>query len=167
MSQNDTAFFRANAGILVMDALGRVLAVERADIPGSWQLPQGGIDAGETPVQAAYRELQEETGLTPGEVELLGEVPGWLVYELPPEFRRKKTGWGQAQKWFCFRHLPAAKSGWKVGLLPEGGENRALGWKDLAALAETVPSFRKPVYLALLRHVGDGGRLLPGKSSGP
>jgi putative (di)nucleoside polyphosphate hydrolase len=140
------ATFRANAGLAVLNAAGEVLAVERGDQPGAWQLPQGGIDPGETPLEAAYRELEEETGLTQADVVLLGEHPDWLVYELPVEFRRKKTGLGQAQKWFFFRHAPTPKSRWTPGPLPEGGENRALAFMPFAEVARKIPAFRRGVY---------------------
>ena len=65
----------------------RVLAFERTDVPGAWQLPQGGIDKGEEPIDAARRELAEETGLGADDVELVGEYPEWVVYELPAELR--------------------------------------------------------------------------------
>ncbi|MGO4781597.1 RNA pyrophosphohydrolase, partial [Lysobacter sp. 2RAB21] len=70
----------------------------------AWQMPQGGIDPGETPYQAALRELQEETNVT--SVSLLAEVPVWLSYDLPVDIGQQawKGRWrGQAQKWFAFR----------------------------------------------------------------
>jgi putative (di)nucleoside polyphosphate hydrolase len=140
------ATFRANAGLAVLNARGKVLAVERGDSPGAWQLPQGGIDTGETALEAAYRELQEETFLTREDVELIGEYPDWLVYELPIAFRRPKTGLGQAQKWFFFRLTPAAARRFKPGLLPPGGENRALALMDFDEVARKVPAFRRDVY---------------------
>ena len=88
-------FFRANVGIILYNPAGQVLAFERADRPGQWQLPQGGLGKNEEPLAAALRELEEETGLRPSQVELVGEHPRWLAYELPPEARRKKTGRGQ------------------------------------------------------------------------
>jgi putative (di)nucleoside polyphosphate hydrolase len=155
------ASFRANAGLAVLNARGQVLAVERSDSPGAWQLPQGGIDSGETALEAAYRELQEETFLAREEVELVGEYPDWLVYELPTAFRRPKTGLGQAQKWFFFRLTAAGarrfKPGQSLTLLPPGGENRALAFKDFEEVARKVPAFRRDVYAkvgAYLRGLG-------------
>lgn len=141
--------FRANAGIAVLNPKGQVLAVERGDAPGAWQLPQGGIDPGETALEAAYRELQEETTLTPDAVELVGEYPDWLVYELPVAFRRPKTGLGQAQRWFVFRLTAQAARQFKVGNLPPGGENRALAFMDFAEVARKIPAFRRDVYAKL------------------
>jgi putative (di)nucleoside polyphosphate hydrolase len=151
------AFFRANAGLLVLNALGQVLAVERGNEAGAWQLPQGGIESHETAREAAYRELTEETGLAATDVTLIAEMPQWLVYELPLEWRRKKTGWGQAQKWFVFCHIPNTKSSWQVHDKPVDDENRALGWKTFASLLATIPEFRRPVYAALQAFLQEQG----------
>lgn len=141
--------FRANAGIAVLNPKGQVLAVERSDSPGAWQLPQGGIDAGESALEAAYRELEEETTLPRDAVKLVGEYPDWLVYELPIAFRRPKTGLGQAQKWFVFRLTPKAAKSFKGGLLPPGDENRAIAFMDFDEVARKVPAFRRDVYAKL------------------
>jgi putative (di)nucleoside polyphosphate hydrolase len=90
-------FFRANVGVAVLNDEGHLLAFERYDVPGAWQLPQGGLDEGEEPLEAARRELREETRLTWDQVELLGEHPRWLAYELGAEQRTRDTGRGQVQ----------------------------------------------------------------------
>ncbi|MFW6089679.1 MAG: NUDIX domain-containing protein, partial [Gemmatimonadota bacterium] len=95
-------YFRAGVGALIVDGSGRVLACERADVPGAWQLPQGGLRSGEDPLEGALREVEEETGVARGELELLDRHPEPLVYELPPEARSPKTGRGQVQYWFAF-----------------------------------------------------------------
>jgi putative (di)nucleoside polyphosphate hydrolase len=144
-------WFRANVGIVVARADGRVLIFERADKPGQWQLPQGGLDVGEEPRDAALRELQEETGISPEHVELIAEHPDWLAYELPPERRRRKTGRGQVQKWFLYRFLGTDADIDPVPLPGERQEFSACRWMSLADLVEEVWEVRQPIYRALLR----------------
>ena len=99
--------FRPNVGLVVMNGKGLFWTGERLNFKGSWQWPQGGIDSGETPRDAAWRELREETGLTEEHVELVAETPVWLTYEVP---RTRPTFFGyrgQTQKWFLFRYKGA------------------------------------------------------------
>jgi putative (di)nucleoside polyphosphate hydrolase len=95
--------FRAGVVAAVVNSRGELLVFERSDVPGAWQLPQGGIDIGERPIAAAWRELGEETGLIDGDVELVAEYPEWLVYEFPEHVRGAGKRLGQAQRWFLFR----------------------------------------------------------------
>lgn len=93
---------------MVANDHGQVLWARRVGGRDAWQFPQGGINRGETPEQALYRELEEEVGLTPGAVELLGCTRGWLRYRLPKAFVRKGQNpvcIGQKQKWFLLRML--------------------------------------------------------------
>lgn len=120
-------------------------------------MPQGGIDEGEEPEQAAFRELEEETSIR--SVDLLAESVDWLSYDLPPEALGRWRGRyrGQTQKWFAFRftgkeaeinlnaHQPAEFSEWK--------------WVPLAEITDLVVPFKLPVYEALVRefsHFADG-----------
>ena len=98
--------FRANVGIILINKFGKVLWARRFG-EDSWQFPQGGIDNKETPEIAMFRELEEEIGLLPFHVEVLGQTKGWLKYRLPKKFLSKnKTPFkGQKQKWFLLRFL--------------------------------------------------------------
>lgn len=141
--------FRANVGIVVVRADGRILALERSDTPGQWQLPQGGLDADEEPIDAAVRELREETGIGLGQAELLAEYPQWLAYELPPEHRRSRTGRGQVQRWFLLRFLGHDRD---IDLAAGPGgrpEFSAYRWVTFDELAEMVWEVRRPIYRAL------------------
>ncbi|MEM9971632.1 MAG: RNA pyrophosphohydrolase [Pseudomonadota bacterium] len=102
----DDSLYRPCAGVVLANADGLIFAGERIDTPGAWQLPQGGIDAGETPRDAALRELEEETGVPAAKVTVEAETPGWITYELPDHLRGKL--WkgrylGQKQKWALLR----------------------------------------------------------------
>ncbi len=100
--------FRPNVGIVLANDCGQVLWARRVGGRNAWQFPQGGINEGETPEQALYRELHEEVGLTPESVELLAVTRGWLRYRLPQRYIRKgqqPACIGQKQKWYLLRLL--------------------------------------------------------------
>jgi putative (di)nucleoside polyphosphate hydrolase len=97
--------FRANVGIILCNDEGRLLWARRVG-QQSWQFPQGGIQPDETPEDALYRELKEEVGLEPEDVELVGQTKGWLRYRLPKRFIRYRSQplcVGQKQRWFMLR----------------------------------------------------------------
>jgi putative (di)nucleoside polyphosphate hydrolase len=141
-------YFRAGVGAVIADAAGRVLVLERADVPGAWQLPQGGLEGGEEPLPAVWREVQEETGLSGGDLELVARCPDPLAYELPVEARSDKTGRGQVQYWFLFRFLGEEK---RIRLSPHG-EFGAFQWASFGQLLAEVVPFRRPVYERLAEH---------------
>lgn len=148
-------FFRANVGIAVLDGAGCVLALERYEFPGSWQLPQGGLDEGEEPIDAARRELREETGLAWEGVELCGTHPRWLAYELDPEMRKPDTGRGQVQKWFVVR-LVNRRVNIDISQIDERKghpEFRAHAWISLDDLLSKAEPFRLAVYEPLVEYI--------------
>jgi putative (di)nucleoside polyphosphate hydrolase len=139
-----SAHFRANVVAVVTNEKGRLLAFERSDFAGQWQLPQGGVDVGETPVEAAWRELHEETGLSKDDVDLVDEFPEWTVYEWPSGVR-KNGRMGQAQRWFTFKVRDDA-----VEPKPDGVEFVAWKWAKPQWLVEQVVEFRRPSYERVL-----------------
>ncbi|SIT42129.1 RNA pyrophosphohydrolase [Paraburkholderia piptadeniae] len=103
----DREGFRPNVGIILLNARNEVFWGKRLR-EHSWQFPQGGIKYGETPVQAMYRELHEETGLLPEHVKVIGRTRDWLRYEVPDKFiKREVRGHyrGQKQIWFLLRMI--------------------------------------------------------------
>lgn len=101
----DADGFRANVGIILANTQGQVLLAKRIE-SDSWQFPQGGINRGETPIDAMYRELYEEVGLLSQHVQLLGMTKDWLRYRLPKRYVRigqEPLCIGQKQKWFLLR----------------------------------------------------------------
>jgi putative (di)nucleoside polyphosphate hydrolase len=148
-------FFRASVGISVLNGQEEVLALERYEIPGAWQLPQGGLDEGEEPADAARRELREETGLGWHQVELIGEYPQWLAYELDPHHRKPDTGRGQVLKWFVVR-LVDREARIDISQVDERKghpEFRAYTWMGLTDLLRKVAPFRLPVYEPLAEYI--------------
>ena len=138
-------FFRASVGAVIVNANGEVLAFERSGIAGAWQLPQGGLEAGEEPLDAVIREVFEETGIDASDLALLAEYPRLLSYELAAEMRTNTTGRGQTQRWFLFRFEGDSNS---IDLAA-GGEFSAWCWMPLTRLAETTVSFRRDAYREL------------------
>ena len=137
--------FRAGVVAVVRRADGQVLAFERADAPGQWQLPQGGLERGEAPQDAVWRELHEETGLGADDVELVGEHDAWIVTAWPAAVVGTGRRLGQVQRWFEFR---ARDDG--VQPRPDGREFQAWKWVEPAWLIDNVVSFKQPGYATVL-----------------
>ncbi|MBO7543003.1 RNA pyrophosphohydrolase [bacterium] len=141
--------FRPNVGLVVMNGKGLFWTGERLNFKGSWQWPQGGIDSGETPRDAAWRELREETGLTEEHVELVAETPVWLTYEVP---RTRPTFFGyrgQTQKWFLFRYKGADEEAKKLAMESEDFQKEFsdFKWQTWEAFYPLVVGFKQPLYV--------------------
>jgi len=136
--------YRLGVGIILMNAEGLVFVAERIDTPGAWQMPQGGIDEGEDPLPAAFRELEEETGTA--KAELLVESRDWLAYDLPEEIRGKV--WkgryrGQKQKWFLFRFTGSDSD---IDIATEHPEFSSWKWAAPRLLPEMIVGFKQDLY---------------------
>lgn len=148
--------YRDNVGACLFNAAGLVLVARRADMPnaegpaGGWQLPQGGMDAGEDPRQAVSRELEEEIGTA--KAEIIGEHPDWLFYDLPPTLIGKALKGkyrGQRQRWFAMRFL-GEDSDIRLDLDPHP-EFDSWRWAPLADLPGLIVPFKRPIYEILAR----------------
>jgi putative (di)nucleoside polyphosphate hydrolase len=139
--------YRPNVGIVLASAEGQVWLGRRGDAPGprNWQFPQGGVDAGESLLGAALRELREETGAV--SATFIGRTGDWMAYAFPHSHRRsrKMEPWiGQRQIWFAFRFTGADS---EFDLKTHGEpEFDAWRWADLAEALDLVVEFKRPTY---------------------
>ena len=143
--------YRPCAGVMLVDRAGRVFVGQRLDSTlEAWQMPQGGIDPGEDPLDTAVRELGEETGIAPEHVALIHAADGWFTYDLPPELVGKawKGKWrGQTQRWFLFRFLGRDAD---VNIATAHPEFRAWRWIDPDDLPRLIVPFKRDLYEAVL-----------------
>jgi len=135
---------------MLLNRQGEVFVARRLDTPttSAWQMPQGGIDAGETPRQAAMRELREETGTAAAEI--LAESRGWLQYDLPVELAGSIWGGryrGQRQKWFIMRFTGTDD---EINLATEHPEFDAWQWVVPTSLPELIVPFKRQLYIDIL-----------------
>ncbi|HET8819078.1 MAG TPA: RNA pyrophosphohydrolase [Xanthomonadaceae bacterium] len=159
--------YRPNVGIVLMHDDGRVFWARRVRRDG-WQFPQGGMNSDETPLEAMYRELQEETGLLPPHVDVLGVTPGWLRYKLPRRAVRrddKLVCIGQKQVWYLLR-LKGQDTDVRLDLTatPEFDLWR---WVDFWYPVEHVVTFKRGVYASALRHLAPIAREVAGPQAVP
>ena len=144
---HDDTSFRAGVGVVLVNEHEQVLILERVDIKNAWQFPQGGIESGESPREAAARELHEELGLVCGDVEEIAVHDRWLAYELPTESRTTKTGRGQVQLWFFMRIRPDANQPAPERVAKP--EFRRAEWVSFDEAVARANPFRKPIYAEL------------------
>ena len=138
--------FRPNVGIILLNQKSQVFWGKRIRTH-SWQFPQGGIDRGETPEQAMFRELHEEVGLHPQHVQVLARTRDWLRYEVPDRFiRRDARGHykGQKQIWFL---LQLVGHDWDLNLrATDHPEFDAWRWNEYWVPLDVVVEFKRGVY---------------------
>jgi putative (di)nucleoside polyphosphate hydrolase len=152
--------YRPCVGVMILnkDGLvwaGRRIPVQDGEMEGAqnlWQMPQGGIDHGETALEAATRELYEETGIK--SAKLIGEAPDWINYDLPTDLigiALKGKYRGQSQRWFAFRFDGNED---EIAINPPPGGHTAefdeWAWLAMSELPERIVPFKRRVYEAVV-----------------
>lgn len=149
----DREGFRPNVGIILLNASNEVWWGKRVR-EHSWQFPQGGIKYGESPEQAMFRELEEETGLRPEHVKIIGRTRDWLRYEVPDHFiKREIRGHyrGQKQIWFLLRMVGRdCDVNLRASTHPEFDAWR---WHDYWVPLDVVIEFKRGVYQLALQEL--------------
>jgi len=144
--------YRPAAGVMLLNREGKVFVAQRLDSTlEAWQMPQGGLDAGETAEEGALRELEEETGIARDKVEVIARCPEPLDYDLPDDLVGKLWGgrWrGQRQTWFLCRFLGEDRD---VNLETAHPEFRAWKWAEPGDLPSMIVPFKRELYEKLLK----------------
>ncbi|SDO38356.1 putative (di)nucleoside polyphosphate hydrolase [Filomicrobium insigne] len=166
MGTHENLAYRPCVGLMVINPqklvwIGRRATTKKANTPeGSgywWQMPQGGIEAGEAPVEAALRELQEETGITGSNINILAETTKWHFYDLPEDRIGRAWGGGyrgQKQKWFLMQFSGLDT---QINITPEDPraiEFDAWRWANSSELLDLIVPFKRDVYRAVLSEFG-------------
>ncbi len=143
--------YRSCVGLMLVNSGGKVFVGERLDSPGAWQMPQGGIDDGETPEEAALRELREETGIPPELVRMRRQTTDWIPYDLPHDLIPKL--WkgryrGQRQKWFLLGFEGRDEDIDITAGTPEFARWR---WLQPSGLVQAIVPFKRDVYQRVLQ----------------
>ena len=151
LDAHDALPYRLNVGIMLINHDGLVFVGQRRDNHSdAWQMPQGGIDDGENPKEAALRELHEETGIPANLVQVLEVSENWISYDLPKDLISQLWGGrfrGQKQKWYLMRFLGSDA---EVNIQTETPEFSAWKWIPPDALVENIVPFKKSVYQKVL-----------------
>ena len=142
--------YRPCVGVVLANAEGLIFTGERIDTPGAWQMPQGGIDKGETPEIAALRELEEETGVPATLARIEAEHPDWIAYDLPDHLVGKM--WkgkykGQTQKWFLLRFTGQDRD---IDITREHREFSQWRWSAPDEVVENIVPFKRTVYARVI-----------------
>lgn len=138
--------FRLNICIVLRNSLGKVLLAQRHDGRNAWQFPQGGMMPGESPQQAMYRELFEEIGLKPCDIDILGHSSRWFHYRIPPDRIPLGSGAiGQKQRWFL---LALRSQDQAIDLVRGSTDPEFVSWRwvDYWEPIERVARFKRHVY---------------------
>ena len=145
--------YRRGVGLMLLNPESRVFVARRIDMPSqAWQMPQGGIDPGESPRDTALRELREEIGTD--KATIIAESREWRSYDLPHELVPKLWGGryrGQMQKWFLLRFTGADDD---IDIDTDRPEFREWRWVAMAALPGLIVPFKRRLYADIIAEFG-------------
>ncbi len=142
--------YRRCVGACIINANQQVFVAERLNIPGAWQMPQGGIDTGEMPKRALFRELEEEIGVSSKHLEVIARAKNWMQYDFPEAVVQKRfygRNVGQTQIWYLLRFLGQDSDiNLRATIHPEFSDFK---WVAFSELAELAVDFKKHIYEAI------------------
>ncbi len=142
--------YRLGVGLVIFQSDKKIFTGRRLDNTSAWQMPQGGMDENEVPLETAYREMFEETGISKDKVSLVGNTKKWYRYDLPSEIQSRFWGGkyrGQSQKWFLFEFIGKDTDINISSKTPEFCEWR---WSSIDDLIEKIVPFKMELYKKVL-----------------
>ncbi|MEM9714981.1 MAG: RNA pyrophosphohydrolase [Pseudomonadota bacterium] len=147
--------YRPCVGVMLVNDEGQAFTGQRIDnYQDAWQMPQGGVDPGENPEDAAFRELWEETGVTRDKASLIARTADWIPYDLPhdlvPKIWKGKFR-GQNQLWYLFRFRGTDAD---ISIETEHPEFREWSWMDIAELPKRIVPFKRQTYEQVVAELG-------------
>ena len=142
--------YRLGVGLVIINYQDKIFTGCRLDSTKAWQMPQGGIDNTEIPIEAAYREMLEETGIKKSKVALLKQSKLWYRYDLPKEIQGKFWGGkfrGQSQKWFLFKFIGIDDD---INIETKDQEFSHWKWSNKTDMLDSIVPFKKSLYQDVL-----------------
>lgn len=154
----NTKPYRPNVSAIILSSSypdeKEIFIAERSDLLGVWQFPQGGIDKGESPEDALYRELKEEIGTN--DIKIIAEYPEWISYDFPKHIMEKmKPFHGQTQRYYLVRLKKKAV----INLDTKHPEFVNYKYVALDEAMEIMAEFKKPVYTKVIEYFKSEGYL--------
>ena len=141
--------YRLGIGMMLLNKKGKVFTGKRIGFPSTWEMPKGGIDKGELPKEALYREAVEEISTT--NFKIIAESNNWLKCNFPIEFCKKFWNGkyiGQKQKWFLLVFLGQDS---EINICTKEAEFKSWRWSDINDLTKTVVEFKRPLYKSVIK----------------